>query len=157
MVEGSRLTHGLRKIIGTISGPAIFKVEEGAIQRYAQAIDDPNPVFNDIEYAQNSQHGRLICPPGFTGWPVKGEHPVINIISAITRADASLRLVDGGVEYEFLHHIGAGDILIAIAKVIDITERETKAGKSLFINVGTTFTNQNSAVVLNVISTFIGL
>jgi acyl dehydratase len=157
MAESSRLTEGLRKIIGTSSEPSIFKVDEGAIQRYAQAIDDHNPVFNDIEYGQNSKYGRLICPPGFTGWPVKGGHPVIDIISAITKADASLKLVDGGVECEFWGQIGVGDILVALAKVTSIIERETKTGKSLFINVSTTFTNQNGSTVLNVVSTFIGL
>ena len=69
MPEGSLITDELKKLIGVPWEPQIFKVEEGAIKRYAEAIDDPNPLYNDAEYARKSAYGRLICPPGFTGWP----------------------------------------------------------------------------------------
>jgi hypothetical protein len=46
MGNGSIITDELRKLIGTTLDPVIFSVEEGAIQRYAQAIGDPNPMFN---------------------------------------------------------------------------------------------------------------
>jgi acyl dehydratase len=51
----------LRKWIGFTSQPYIYKVEEGAIQRYAQAVGDTNPMHCDIEYAANSEFGRLMA------------------------------------------------------------------------------------------------
>ena len=46
-----------------------LKVEEGAIQRYARSVGDTNPLYNDVEYATQSEWGRLMAPPGFSGWP----------------------------------------------------------------------------------------
>ena len=71
MAEGSLITEELKKLIGVPWEPQTFKVEGGAIQRYAEAIDDQNPLYNDVEYAKRSKYGRLICPPGFTGWSAK--------------------------------------------------------------------------------------
>jgi acyl dehydratase len=69
MANGSLITDELRKLIGVILDTIIFKVEEGAIQRYAQAIGDPNPLYSDPDFASKNKYGRLLAPPGFTGWP----------------------------------------------------------------------------------------
>ncbi len=37
------LTDGLKKLIGTAEPPLLYKVEEGAIQRYARAVGDSQP------------------------------------------------------------------------------------------------------------------
>lgn len=71
MAGGSLIADKLEKMIGVSSEPLIFKIEEGVIQRCARAIGDPNPLFNDADYANKSKYGRMICSPGFTGWPVK--------------------------------------------------------------------------------------
>ncbi|MDD5313481.1 MAG: MaoC family dehydratase N-terminal domain-containing protein, partial [Dehalococcoidia bacterium] len=64
------VTDSLKQLIGHKEGPIVFKVEEGAIQRYAQAVGDSNPLHSDIEHAAGSEWGRPMAPPGFTGWPV---------------------------------------------------------------------------------------
>jgi acyl dehydratase len=76
MANDSLITDELRKLIGVTLDTIVFKVEEGAIQRYAQAIGDPNPLYNDPDFASKTKYGRLLAPPGFTGWPAKaGRHP----------------------------------------------------------------------------------
>ncbi|HIE17812.1 MAG TPA: hypothetical protein EYP71_06410 [Dehalococcoidia bacterium] len=155
MAEGSLITEELRKLIGIPSEPIIFKVEEGAIQRYAQAIGDPNPLYNDIDYAKKSKYGRLMCPPGFTGWPVKGGISVFRLVDTLVKAGAPSRLLDGGVEFEFFEPVGAGDTLIGTTKIIDISERETRMGKTMFTTLETTFLNQNGNVALKSRSTLI--
>jgi len=155
MAEGSLITEELRKLIGVPSEPIIFKVEEGAIQRYAQAIGDPNPLYNDIDYARKSKHGRLMCPPGFTGWPVKGGISVFKLVDTLVKAGAPPRLLDGGVEFEFFEPVGAGDTLVATTKIVDISEKETKMGKTMFTTLETTFLNQNGNVALKSRSTLI--
>ena len=148
MAEGSLITDRLRNIVGVPGEPTIFKVEEGAIKRYAEAIGDPNPLYNDIEYARESKYGRLICPGGFPGYPIKGRLPVHKVNETLWEAGAPLGLLDGGIEFEFLGPIGAGDVLVATAKIIDQTERETKSGKMMFSVAETTYINQNDDVVL---------
>ena len=153
MAEGSLITEELRKVIGVPGEPITYKVEEGAIQRYAEAIGDVNPLFHDVEYAGKSKHGRLICPPGFSGWPVKGQIGALpgnhsEMMDAFIKAGAPSRSLDGGIEYELFIPIGAGDILTAISKIADISEKETKSGKMMFTTTETEFLNQSGEVVL---------
>ena len=151
MTESSLITEELRKLIGAPLEPTIFKVEEGAIQRYADAMDDPNPLYNDVEYAKKTKYGRLICPPGFTGLPDRGgmeASPRYRMLDALAEAGAPPRGLDGGIEFEFLVPIGAGDVIVAISKFTEIYEKETRIGKMLFAICETTFINQTGEVAL---------
>jgi acyl dehydratase len=155
MTNGSLITDQLRKLIGETLDTIIFKVEEGAIQRYAQAIGDPNPLFNDPDYAGKTKYGRLLAPPGFTGWPAKAERLSARLLDSLARAGAPSRLLDGGIEFEFIEPIGAGDVLTATTKIVNMTDRETKLGKTMFTTVETTFVNKKGNVALKSRSTFI--
>ena len=156
MPEGSLITDELKKLPGMPWEPQIFKVEEGAIKRYAEAIDDPNPLYNDVEYARKSKYGRLTCPPGFTGWSEKKVQMLgIQVSEVLIASGAPSRPVDGGVEFEFFLAIGAGDVLTETTKIINLTERETKTGKALFAQVEYTFVNQNEDMVLRCVATYI--
>jgi acyl dehydratase len=155
MPEGSLITDELQKLIGVSSGPIVYKIEEGAIQRYAQAIDDPNPLYNDPDYASRTEYGRLLAPPGFTGWSVKAERPTEKLFESLIKAGAPPRILDGGVEFEFIEPVGAGDVLAATTKITSITERETRLGKTMFTTIEITFVNQGGNVVLKSRSTLI--
>ena len=155
MAEGSVITDELRKLIGVPGEPVTFKVEEGAIQRYAQAIGDPNPVYNDVEYASKSEYGGLICPPGFVGWPVKGELPAFKMIDALLKAGAPPRGLDGGIEFEFFVPLRAGDMLTATTKIANISEKEAKSGKMMFTTIETTFLNQDGNLAVRSRATLI--
>jgi len=147
MAEESLITEELRKLIGRPGEPIIFKVEEGAIKRYAEAIEDANPLYNDEDYAAKSKYGSLICPPGFTGWPLKGKIVTFRIVDLLYKAGAPPHLLDGSIEFEFFIPIRAGDILVAIPKITDISERETKSGRMMFTTAETTYLNQHSHIV----------
>lgn len=148
MSDGSILTDELKKLIGVPVDPTIYKVEEGAIFRYAEAIGDPNPLFNDVEYAKNSRYGGITCPPGFTGWALKGKMRITEIFDKLIKAGAPPRILDGGVEFEFFIPIGVGDTLVATSKIVEMVEKESKAGKMLITTVETTYINQNGDTVL---------
>lgn len=155
MAEGSLLNDELKKLIGMSSEPNILKVEEGAIQRYALAIGDPNPLFNNVSYAKKSKYGRLICPPGFHGWPVKTGEDALSMAGNLIKAGAPLRVLDAGIEYEFFEPVGAGDVLTSTAKIISIVEREGKTGKMLITTVESTLTNQDGNVAVKARSSVI--
>ena len=155
MAEGSLITDELRKLIGVSLESIVFKVEEGAIQRYAQAIGDSNPLYNDPDFASKTKYGRLLVPPGFTGWPVKAGRPTDKLFESLVKAGAPPRLLDGGVEFEFIEPVGAGDVLTATTKIANITERETRLGKTMFTTVEVTFVNQKGDVALKSWSTLI--
>jgi acyl dehydratase len=155
MANGSLITDELRKLIGVTLDTIVFKVEEGAIQRYAQAIGDPNPLFNAPDYASKTRYGRLLAPPGFTGWPAKAGRPTEKLFAFLVKAGAPPRILDGGIEFEFIEPVGAGDVLTATTKIAKVAERETKLGKTMFTTAEVTYVNQKGKVALRSWATII--
>jgi acyl dehydratase len=149
------VTDSLKQLIGQKENPVVMKIEEGAIQRYANAVGDKNPVFVDVEYASRSKWGRVMAPPGFTGWPVSSGFDMFKLFERLAKAGAPLGLLDGGVEYEFLAPIGSGDILVMDIKIAGIEGRETKMGPTMVTTIESTFTNQHGAAVLITRNTFL--
>jgi N-terminal half of MaoC dehydratase len=43
-----------------------FPIEASHILMFARAVNDPNPVYSDAEYAQRTEVGGVIAPPTFT-------------------------------------------------------------------------------------------
>ena len=157
MTEGTGIPDELKAMVGTMTEPIIIEVERGAIRRYADAVDDQNPLFRDVEYAKNSRYGEIICPPGFFGWPIKGgglEKMMGVIMPAMFKAGL-FRVLDGGVDQEFFLPIHAGDVLTCYGKIADIREREGRSGKMLFVTLEDTYLNQNGDVVAKARSTLI--
>ena len=143
------------KLIGKTDAPVVLQVEKGAIKKYADAVDDRNPLYWDDEYASNSRYSSIMAPPCFFGWPVHwtGVVPfyikdsVGNLaLEAMSKAGFPY-ILDGGVEYEFFLPVRAGDILISSCKLAEMNERESKGNKLIFCILESTFTNQNGAVV----------
>ena len=149
------VTESLKQLIGQKEPPVVFKVEEGAIQRYAAAVGDTNPLFRDVEYAANSKWDRVMAPPGFTGWPISAGFDLFKLIEKLINAGAPMGLLDGGVEYDFLAPIGAGDVLVCEIKMANIEGRETKMGPTMVTTLETTYTNQRGAVALVTRNTFL--
>jgi acyl dehydratase len=155
MANGSLVTDEMRELIGKTLDTIVFKVEEGAIQRYAQAIGDPNPLFSDPDYASKTKYGRLLAPPGFTGWPTKAGRPTEKLFAFLVKAGAPVRILDGGIEFQFIEPIGAGDVLTATSKIAKVAERETKLGKTMFTTAEVTYVDQKGNVVLKSWATII--
>lgn len=149
MAEGSMISDEIQSMIGKWSEPIVLEVERGAIARYADAIDDPNPLYRDEEYAKNSQYGGIIAPPGFFGWPVGGgniEAGMARVVGAV--ADAGmLRILDGGIDLNFNVPVRAGDTLMTYGCLADVREKQTSQGKMLFLIIEQKYLNQNGALV----------
>ena len=149
------LPEEIKKLIGTSGKVQFYEVEKGAIRRFADAVDDANPLYYDDEYARNSKYGSIIAPPGFFGWPLKQARNsplVINIPpeleAALEQAGYPLSLVlDGGMEYEFFLPVHAGDTLAAVTTVRSLRERSSETGTIIVAFLDTTFHNQQGALV----------
>ena len=147
------ISEEVTELIGKVGDIRIMEVEKGAIKRYADAVDDRNPLYWDEEYAKDSRYGCILAPPGFFGWPTRwtGGMPLHaklrdEVSATLAQAGYSRRL-DGGIEYEFFCPVQAGDVLAALPRIIDIYEQEGKTGKLVFLVVETTYTNQNGDLV----------
>jgi acyl dehydratase len=151
------LPEEVTKFIGKTVGTSTFQVEREAIRRFADSIGDYNPLYWDQDYAKKSRYGSIIAPPGLICAPWYNNRRVAwggkdpgaeEIIPGPNMAKAGYgRILDGGVEWEFLHPVKAGDTITAEMKIKDVFEREGKSGKMAFTIRETTYTNQNGKVV----------
>jgi acyl dehydratase len=149
MAEGSMISDEIQSMIGMWAEPVVLEVERGAIARYADAIDDPNPLFRNEEYAKNSKYGGIIAPPGFFGWPVGGgdiEAGMSRVVGAVAES-GMLRILDGGIELNFFVPVRAGDTLVTYGKLADVREKQTSQGKMLFLIIEQKYLNQDGALV----------
>ena len=94
------VTDEVRKQIGTAGEIRTYEVERGAIRRFAEAIGDPNPLFNDEREARKTRFGGMIAPPTFCrsmGSPI----PEIELPGM----GKEFRGLDGGSDWEYFHPI----------------------------------------------------
>ena len=136
-----------------LAKPQIWEVERGAIRRFADAVDDANPLHRNVEYSKNSKYGEMTAPVGFYGWPIKGggDMEILGkMMGTLMKAGYPI-ILDGGIEYEPFVPIRAGDILCAYTTVTDISEKTIGSGKGmLLLTLVTDLLNQNGDKALTV-------
>ena len=143
------LTEEMRQqAIGLESSPVTMEVEQGAIVKFAQAIGDDNPLFNDEAEARRSRYGGIIAPPTFLRsiTTVRLELPFVLPLT---------RLLDAGSDWEYFEAIRVGDRITATAKITDISERTGRLGLMVFKTTVVTYRNQLNQVVATQTSTSI--
>lgn len=129
-----------RAAIGLESDPKTIEVEKGAIIKFAEAIGDENPVYNDEEAARASRYGGLIAPPTF----------LRSAVSARPELPFEVpfeRLLDGGSDWEYFEPVRPGDRITAVSRIEDINERNGRIGLMLISTIIITYTNQFGQVV----------
>ena len=145
------------QLTGKFGDVVIMQVEEGSIRRYAEAVDDQNPLYWDQDYAKNSWYGSMIAPPGYFGWPIKKAVDIyINEELVLALSEAGYKhFLNGEEEFEFFYPVRAGDTLTALSGITSITEKDGKSGKMVFVITETTYTNQNGNLVARICRTSI--
>ena len=145
MADKPILTDEMKAKIGTIIEPVIMEVEKGAIRRFAQAVEDANPLYSDEEYARSTRHKGIVCPPGFFGWPAGGEVGWERLMSILGMPFQNV--LNAGNESEFLHPVRPDDVLVGSTKLADVYEKKGSQGNLLFVVLETTYKNQADKVV----------
>lgn len=129
------VTDEVRAHIGTRGEPRVYEIERGAIRRFAEAIGDPNPLFNDEAAARDTRFGGMIAPPTFCRSLGSG-------IPQIKLDLPGFRALDGGSEWEYFRPIRPGDRITVQSRIADIRETAGRLGPMVFIAVETSYTNQ---------------
>ena len=143
MVEDSLITEGLRSKIGVESDPEMYEVEKGMIWRFVQAVDDPNPLWQDEEYAGKSKYGGIIAPPTFV-LTIGFDKLRQQVLESIPHGG----ILHGGTELECYQPVRAGDIISVTTKITNIREwRDRKMGKTVFVTLDVTYKNQRQELV----------
>lgn len=144
MPEASVINDEMRAAIGVESEPSVYEIEKEAIRRWAEAIDDPNPLYHDTEYAKKLGYRNLVAPPGFLphyAFPVKRGKPKVRVESPYSRN------LNGGGDFEFFKPIQAGDIILMTTNISEIYEREGKFGRMLFIITESIIRNEKGEIL----------
>jgi hypothetical protein len=133
-----------------------FPIEASHILMFARAINDPNPIYSDDEYARKSEVGGVIAPPTFTQASAQFDpeyflRPKIGqpwFGSAKEPTGSKPRAATGGgsggppsgaaagglhAEQHFEYHrpLRAGDLLTAVNKPGKTWEKEGRRGGKL--------------------------
>ncbi len=125
-----------RKQIGTVGEARTYDVERGAVRRFAEAIGDANPLFNDEQQARKTRFGGTIATPTFCrsmGSPI----PNVKL-----NMPAQFRGLDGGSDWEYFQPIRVGDRITVQSKLVDLRESEGRLGPMVFIVIEASYTNQ---------------
>jgi len=137
----SVLTPEMREqAIGTETEPLTMEVEPGAIIKFAQAIGDENPLWNDPAAARKTRYGGLIAPPTFLR-NLRLERPELPFDSSFSR------VLDGGSDWEYFQPVRPGDRITAISRLTDLQERPGRMGVMIFLTSLITYRNQFDEVV----------
>ena len=141
MAKEPLITEAMRQAIGTRSAPVVVPVEKGAIRRFAEAIEDPNPIYQEEIQARRSRYGSIIAPPTFLR-SIRVEPLPLLLETPLNRT------LDGGSEWEYYHPVRPGDTITAVTELADLAERTSRTiGAMLIVTNETTYTNQLGQVV----------
>ena len=142
MAENPSSIDRVRAKIGEEGEPRVYEIEKGMIQRFVQAIDDPNPLWQDEEYAKKSQYGGIIAPP--TLIPIIGFEQIQQQVSQLIPNGTILH---GATDLECYQPIRPGELITVTTKIANVRERQGKMGKMAFIIFETTYKNQRQELV----------
>ena len=137
-----------RQAIGTESAPVTMEVEKGAIIKFAEAIGDDNPLWNDEAVARRSRYGSLTAPPTFLR-SLRVGLPELPFEIPFDRR------LDGGSDWEYFQPVRPGDRIQALARVTDLRERSGRMGLMIFMTAKITYRNQFDEIVATQTATLI--
>ena len=141
MDKDSLITEELKSKIGIECEPEVYEIEKGMIRRFAQAIDDQNPLWQDEEFAQKSKYGGVIAPPTFI--PIVGNEQIQQRSALLS----TMSILHGGTELECYQPVREDDVITLTTKISDVREQQGKMGKMIFVNFDTTYSNQRHELV----------
>ena len=113
------------RFIGERSEAGWNVVEQGAVEKFAEAIGDPNPLYVDEEAAEASRYGGLITPPTF---PRTFEYGEVEGMGAPGQG-----FIHGEHRIRYERPLFVGEEVSCYAKVKDYYEKEGREGTLGFL------------------------
>jgi acyl dehydratase len=131
----------LENRVGAEEAPIVYDIERGMIRRFARAVGDTNPLWQDEGYARKSGYGGIVAPPNFI--LTLGFDRVLEAFIS----DPSLTVLHGSTELECHQAVQAGDVITVNAKIVNVRERQGKAGTMAFVTFEMVYKNQRQEAV----------
>lgn len=164
MAEKEVTLEDLRKQLGKEGPPVTVEIEKGMIRRFVHAVDDPNPLWRDEEYARKTKYGNIIAPPYLLCTlmalipPTDPKAPPGSMAPMIPDMEFPKNLkgiLDGGGEWELYKPLKVGDVITSRTKLANIYERGGKMGKMYFYVTETNIVNHHNEQVAKATGTVI--
>ena len=116
-------------------------VTADSIRHFAYGTDDDNPLWTDPDYAAKTKHGKLVAPPAYL---VSVLYPMLHGAPM----KAPLASLIGGLAYEWVRPVVAGDRLRAVSKQDKFFEKRNKEGRRLnFVISGVVYSDLDGRTV----------
>lgn len=144
MAEDQALDRAVAALIGREIISESWEVEKGAIARHAQAVGDPNPLWQDEQHAQRTRFGGIIAPLTF----VASQHGDVLLERIAALNLPFTRVLNGGNEVELFKPVRPGDMITARGKLTEAKLRQGSQGRLLFLVLEMTYTNQRGEMVV---------
>ena len=141
MVADKLSIEELKSKIGVEMPPLVYEIDKGMLRRFAQAVGDLNPLWQDEEYARKSSFGSIVAPPTFIltlGFD--------QIVHPLTQSP-SQAVLHGSTELDYYQPVRPGDVITVTTKIAGVRQREGKIDKTTFVTFDMTYKNQRQEVV----------
>lgn len=133
------ISKELEGLLNVEFGPEVYEIEKGMVAKFAAAIDDLNPRWQQV------------VPPTFPAALVPAE-----LLHRIFNAEGPLkRLLNGSSELEYLQPIEVGDTISVTGSLTRLRQVAGSDGPTLFMFTEVTYTNQRGEVVVRGKNTYI--
>jgi acyl dehydratase len=139
-----------KKLVGQQMEPEVWEAGREHIKWFAQAIGDPNPLWQDKAYAEKSRYKNIIAPPLFLI-----DSGLVKLVGRLVDMAPHLANINGGTEIEYFRPIEAGDTITTVAKLADAQLKTGKTGSLIFLVFEVTYTNQRGVLVAILRNTFV--
>jgi acyl dehydratase len=127
--------------IGKSYRPTVYAVGREKVREYAVAVGETNPLYLDVDSARQAGHADVVAPPMFAV-VYAGPSVMQGIFDPELGIDFG-HLVHGSQEFEWGPLVVAGDEIVTITVVKDVSER---GGLSFYV-FETTSRNQHGETV----------
>jgi acyl dehydratase len=154
------MAEGSSDVVGRPTVAATVHVERGAVQSFAQAVTDANPVYADLDAARAAGFDGVPAPPTFTFAvlnvgrfteeqppdPTGGRNPMMEVIGTLM-AEGGM-VLHGEQEFEYHRPLQVGDTLTAEGKVVDHYTKQSGERTMTFLVMETVFSDQDGQPVV---------
>ncbi|WP_321916130.1 MULTISPECIES: MaoC family dehydratase N-terminal domain-containing protein [unclassified Paraburkholderia] len=135
-----------KNLIGHCFGQRSITVETGAVQDYARAIGESNPVHFDVAAARNAGYPSVRVAPAYF-FCLESKLGIAVKVKELLNFDVR-RILHAEQSFEYHAPAFAGDTLTFETKLVDIYDK--KGGALEFFVTESRITNQNGVHVANV-------
>jgi acyl dehydratase len=149
----------MQAYVGTEAKPHVLHVEKELVRRFVEAIQDPNPLWTDEEYAKGTRYGGTIVPPQIfcaimtiaRCSPETGKIPIPVSEAPLPREN----VLEGEEMWEFFRPLRVGDVITSHTRLADVKLREGRLGEMFILVYEAETTNQDGALVARSTNTLV--